>query len=114
MTYGQVELGSKLALFLWLPFCLLIFFYLSYRSAKILKRNIDSNKKRLHTFFYILPAILIFLIMVIPIFYFQHLSKQYRYCVDIVQFNRITTTENEFLREECSDFDLTELITQKK
>lgn len=114
MTYAQVELGLKLALFFWFPVCSLIFFYLTYRSAKILIRNINSHKRRLHTFFYILPPILVFFIMLIPVFYFHHLSKQYRYCVDIVQFNHITTTENEFLQERCSDFDLTELIIENE
>ncbi|WP_434777332.1 hypothetical protein [Neisseria sp. Ec49-e6-T10] len=122
MTHAQIELGFKLAIYGWLPFCFLVFIYLLYCVYKkiaqkrwILEATLaDKNKIALATLWYSLPAIVTLVIMVIPAIYFNHLVKQEDYCLTIIKVNKINTIENPFLQDRCSSFDLPELIERTK
>lgn len=112
MTHNQIQLYYTLSLTIWLPFSLLVLGYGTYLVMKKI-RNRDIARKRVSTslaFFYFLPSLILFIIMMIPLFYVMHLSKQENYCLDVVRFNKLTQPNNNFLQERCNNFDLNELI----
>lgn len=112
MSYKTIQILAPLALYLWLPLCTIVFCYLSYRvGKKVLKRWNEKGGSLLGMcFVFMLPAIFLFVIINIPVFYINHLVGQYDVCMDIVRVNKIKTVDNEFLQERCGTFDLPELI----
>lgn len=112
MTHYQIQLFYTLSLTIWLPFSLLVLGYCTYLGMKKIRQRSLINKSVSISlaFFYSLPSLILFIIMMVPFFYVMNLSKQENYCLDIVQFNKLTQPNHSFLQERCSNFDLNELI----
>ncbi|OCG07032.1 hypothetical protein A9G13_08585 [Gilliamella sp. wkB178] len=116
MSYDMLQTLIGLALYLWFPLCTIFFIYLICRvRRKVLKRcNEKGGSVISMCFIYSLPSLFIYIIIIIPVFYINHLGSQYDVCMNIVRVNKITTVDNEFLQERCGTFDLPELIQKSK
>ncbi|XKM12726.1 hypothetical protein RCS94_06775 [Orbaceae bacterium ac157xtp] len=122
MTHNQLEWALDLMFFVWVPICFIIFIYLIFRIFKRIAQKPwfkqstlkDKNKITLYCLWYFLPVLATLIVLLIPVFYFNHLSKQEDYCLTVVRSNRITdpNTDNAFLHQRCGDFDLPELISR--
>lgn len=116
MSYDFVHIAFYICVFIWFPLMTIVLVFLMARILKKTKPKLDKmtsfsvNGIAMMMFVKSIPALLIYIILLLPVFYFNHQTKQYDYCMQVVQVNRMTDPSNRMLQERCAQFDLYELI----
>ncbi|MEN3930723.1 hypothetical protein WJT86_06565 [Microvirga sp. W0021] len=121
MAYDQILFLHKLAIYGWLPAMTAIFVVMAIKVLKKLVARKSIKEATIYTpgirhriafltLIYMLPAIIIYVVLLIPAFYINHQAKQYDYCLQVVRVNKLKTTDSRILQQRCSSFDLNELI----
>ena len=75
-------------------------------------QSASVNGIAMRTLFYSMPGIIMFVVCLIPCFYFMHLLDQEEYCKDIIRFNKGIQKDDSTVQERCSCFDLDELFKE--
>lgn len=116
MSHSFITLAFNLCLFILLPLATLILIVLLIKVHKktvhtLKEHNILSiNGIAMTTFVKSIPLFILYIIMLIPLFYFNHQIKQENYCIQVIQINKLVDPQEKILQERCAQFNLTELI----
>ena len=117
MSHNTIQIGFYISLFLILPIGAILAFKWGRRITKPIARDIDKSKHiqleavAFKTFLYMIPALLVFILFAVPVFYFASLKKKERYCREIIKVNNMTKTDP-MLTERCSCLDIDELFAK--
>ena len=71
--------------------------------------HVSPEALALRVFFSMLPYLALFIVVCVPLFFFNHLSNQHDVCIDIIQINHLKKGDP-FLVERCGRLDQDELI----
>ncbi|MGL4666548.1 MAG: hypothetical protein ACRCWR_01300 [Saezia sp.] len=118
MSHDFVLWAFRLSLWIWLPVATGIFIILIVRMYKMWLPKMQQGQSysvngiAMEAFVRIIPALLVYIVLVVPVFYFSHQTKQEDYCMEVVRVNKMTSPDNKLLQERCSQFDLEELIAR--
>lgn len=81
----------------------------SIEKSGALNLNVVSIK----TLFFMTPGLLVFIAFSIPVIYFNYLLKQERFCMEMIERNKLTKT-NADLEKSCGSLDINELLENSK
>jgi hypothetical protein len=108
-------LDYNLCLYVLLPVASFIYIVLLVWTVRILlkKRILGSGAPVGITLTIMsMPVTLIYIALLIPLFYFNYLLKQERYCLEVIRVNGMHDPGQPMLRERCSAFDIPALIDE--
>ena len=81
-------------------------YYKSVTNDRVISISAVSMK----AFIYMLPGILLFVLMNIPLMYLGSLLKKEDYCKEIIRVNKGITKDDPFMKERCNCLDVDELF----
>jgi hypothetical protein len=119
MNHSTIEIGFYISLFLILPLGGIVLFIWGRRMVKPIAKGIEKDKHiHLHgiafkTFIYMLPAVLVFVLFAVPVFYFGNLQKRETYCKELIKVNKLEKTDP-ILKERCTCLDINELFNSSR
>jgi len=117
MSHTTIQIGFYISLFLILPIGAFLVFKWGRRIIKPIAKDIDKSKHiqleavAFKTTIYMVPALLVFILFAVPVFYFANLKKKERYCREIIKVNNLQKTDA-MLTERCSCLDINELYAK--
>lgn len=88
-------------------------------AVRVWKRIVNTNTRSINgvvmrVMFYTFPGLIMFILLCIPCFYFNHLLKQEEYCKQVIEINKGITRDDPTIQESCSCLDLDELFKEQK
>jgi hypothetical protein len=74
----------------------------------------SSNAMAMRVLFYTFPGLVMFILLCIPCFYFNHLLKQEEYCKQMIEVNKGIKRDDPLIQERCSCLDLDEFFKNQQ
>ncbi|MFV0604588.1 MAG: hypothetical protein ACK5NK_01990 [Niabella sp.] len=65
-------------------------------------------------FLYVMPGLFLLILFFLPVFYFGHLLKKEKCCIELIAMNKNIKGADAVIKEKCSCFNLDELYSTSK
>lgn len=75
--------------------------------------NIHIEGAAVKGIFYMMPGLLAFVVLSIPVLYFNYLLKQEAYCLEVIRTNQGIKKDDPDLLERCGALNIEELFERK-
>lgn len=75
--------------------------------------NIHIEAAAVKGVFYMMPGLLAFVVLSVPVLYFNYLLKQEAYCLEVIRTNKGIKKDDPDLLERCGALNIEELFERK-
>jgi heme/copper-type cytochrome/quinol oxidase subunit 2 len=118
MGHDQIQLYFYISLVLGFVLGIGVLIWWAKRIWKKLLNRLEAHRSpsratvAAYTLWYMMPALIVFILCCIPMIYFNYLLKQEDYCITVIKVNKGIRKDDQTLRERCHQFDLDALFKE--